>query len=90
VTKLRQRFGLSRVILVGDRGMLTQTQIDTLKEHPELGWISALRSGSIRELMATGDLQRSLFDETNLAEVEQAFRSLKSIDLLVRPSHRHR
>jgi transposase len=69
VTKLRQRFGLSRVILVGDRGMLTQTQIDTLKEHPELGWISALRSGSIRELMATGDLQRSLFDETNLAEI---------------------
>ena len=69
VTKLRQRFGFSRVILVGDRGMLTQTQIDTLKEHPELGWISALRSGSIRELMATGDLQRSLFDETNLAEI---------------------
>jgi transposase len=57
------------VMLVGDRGMLTQTQIDTLKEHPELGWISALRSGSIRELMATGDLQRSLFDETNLAEI---------------------
>jgi len=67
VTKLRQRFGLSRVILVGDRGMLTQTQIDTLKEHPELGWISALRSGSIRALMASGDLQRSLFDETLLA-----------------------
>ena len=69
VTKLRQRFGLSRVILVGDRGMLTQTQIDTLKEHPELGWISALRSGSIRRLMASGDLQRSLFDEINLAEI---------------------
>ncbi len=69
VTKLRERFALSRVILVGDRGMLTQTQIDTLKEHPELGWISALRSGSIRRLMASGDLQRSLFDETNLAEI---------------------
>ena len=69
VTKLRERFALSRVILVGDRGMLTQTQIDALKEHPELGWISALRSGSIRRLMASGDLQRSLFDETNLAEI---------------------
>jgi transposase len=69
VTKLRERFGLSRVILVGDRGMLTQTQIEALKEHPGLGWISALRSGSIRQLMATGDLQRSLFDETNLAEI---------------------
>jgi transposase len=69
VTKLHERFALSRVILVGDRGMLTQTQIDALKEHPELGWISALRSGSIRRLMASGDLQRSLFDETNLAEI---------------------
>ena len=69
VTKLRERFGLSRVILVGDRGMLTQTQIEALKEHPGLGWISALRSGSIRQLMAAGDLQRSLFDETNLAEI---------------------
>jgi transposase len=69
VTKLRERFTLSRVILVGDRGMLTQTQIDALKGHPELGWISALRSGSIRQLMTSGDLQRSLFDETNLAEI---------------------
>jgi transposase len=69
VTKLREQFGLSRVILVGDRGMLTQTQIEALKKHPGLGWISALRSGSIRQLMAAGDLQRSLFDETNLAEI---------------------
>lgn len=69
VTKLRKRFALSRVILVGDRGMLTQTQIDALEGHPELGWISALRSGSIRQLMVSGDLQRSLFDETNLAEI---------------------
>jgi len=69
VTKLREQFGLEHVVLVGDRGMLTQTQIDTLKEHPELGWISALRSGSIRQLLAGGDLQRSLFDEVNLAEI---------------------
>ena len=69
VTKLREQFGLEHVVLVGDRGMLTQTQIDTLQEHPELGWISALRSGSIRQLLARGDLQRSLFDEVNLAEI---------------------
>ena len=45
VETLTKRFGLSRVVLVGDRGMLTQTQIDVLKKHPGLGWISALRSG---------------------------------------------
>jgi len=69
VAKLQQQFGLTRVVLVGDRGMLTQRQIDALQEHPELGWISALRSGSIRQLLQTGDLQRSLFDEVNLAEI---------------------
>jgi len=69
VEKLRERFGLSRVTLVGDRGMLTQTQIETLQEHPGLGWISALRSGAIRGLVEGGALQLSLFDEKNLAEI---------------------
>src|SRR3970282_1176764 len=55
--------------LVGDRGMLTQKQIDALKQHPGLGWISALRSGAIRSLMNQGAIQRSLFDRTGLAEV---------------------
>ena len=49
--------------------MLTQTQINTLKEHPGLGWISALRSQAIRDLLADGHLNRSLFDEVNLAEI---------------------
>ena len=44
VSKLKQRFGLKRVVLVGDRGLLRQTQIDTLKTHPGIGWISALRT----------------------------------------------
>lgn len=70
VTKLRERFGLQRVILVGDRGMLTQTQIEALQAHPGLGWISALRSGAIRGLLQRGELQRSLFDDVNLAEIE--------------------
>ena len=69
VEKLRARFGLKQVVLVGDRGMLTQTQIDTLKRYPGLGWISALRSAGIRELFDEGALQRSLFDEHNLAEI---------------------
>jgi hypothetical protein len=69
VEKLRDRFGLSRVTLVGDRGMLTQKQIDALKQHPGLGWISALRSGAIRSLMNQGAIQRSLFDRTGLAEI---------------------
>jgi len=69
VEKLRQRFGLGRVVLVGDRGMLTQTQIHKLKEYPGLGWISALRSSAIRDLVDGGRLQLSLFDEKNLAEI---------------------
>src|SRR3954447_8882338 len=69
VETLTKRFGLSRVVLVGDRGMLTQTQIDVLKKHPGLGWISALRSPAIRGLLADGHLNRSLFDEVDLAEI---------------------
>jgi len=69
VDKLRTRFGLSHVVLVGDRGMLTQTRIEALKKHPGLGWISALRSRSIRALVQKGTLETSLFDERNLAEI---------------------
>ncbi|MBI4468593.1 MAG: IS1634 family transposase [Acidobacteria bacterium] len=69
VKKLRDQFGLSRVVLVGDRGMLTETQIEKLKAYPGLGWISALRSRSIRELVDSGCLQMSLFDQQNLAEI---------------------
>ncbi|MEN8130173.1 MAG: IS1634 family transposase [Pseudomonadota bacterium] len=69
VNTLKQRFGLDRVILVGDRGMLTQTQIDELKRHPGVGWISALRSEKVRQLFDQKYLQLSLFDQQNLAEV---------------------
>jgi len=67
--KLKKRFGLERVVAVGDRGMLTQTQIDTLRKRPGLGWLSALRSDAIRALIAQGEIERSLFDEVNLAEI---------------------
>ena len=69
VEKLRGRFGLKRVVLVGDRGMLTQAQIDKLREWPDLGWLSALRTDAIRKLIEKGRLERSLFDERNLAEI---------------------
>jgi transposase len=69
VEKLRARFDLSHVVLVGDRGMLTQARIEELKKHPGLGWISALRSGAIRTLAQEGSLHASLFDERNLAEI---------------------
>ena len=69
VEKLRERFGLERVVLVGDRGMLTQTQIDALREHPGLGWISALRFTAIRDLAEGGAFQLPLFDSQNLAEI---------------------
>ena len=69
VEKLRERFGLDRVVLVGDRGMLTQARIDDLRQYPNLGWISALRAPAIRNLVEQGDLQLSLFDKQNLAEI---------------------
>jgi hypothetical protein len=69
VEALTKRFGLSRVVLVGDRGMLTRTQIDGLKKHPGLGWISALRSGAIRRLLAEGHLVRQDLEAERLAEI---------------------
>ncbi|HMD41489.1 MAG TPA: IS1634 family transposase [Candidatus Acidoferrum sp.] len=69
IEKLRERFKLSRVVMVGDRGMLTQPQIDKLKQHPGFGWITALTSTAIRELVKQGALQLSLLDQKNLAEI---------------------
>lgn len=69
VDKLRRRFGLKRTVLVGDRGMLTNTRINALREYPDLGWISALRFSAIRDLAEEGAFQLSLFDKQNLAEI---------------------
>ena len=69
VHTLRERFGLQRVVLVGDRAMLTETQITHLKRHPGLGWVSALRHSAIRQLADHDTVQLSLFDERNLAEI---------------------
>jgi len=69
VETLRDRFGLTRVVLVGDRGLLTETQLRHLRAYPGLGWISALRSPAIRGLVESGALQLSLFDAQHLAEI---------------------
>src|ERR1700746_1586316 len=69
VEKLREKFGLQRVVMVGDRGMLTQPQINKLKQRPGLGWITALTSTAIRQLVEQGALQLSLLDQKNLAEI---------------------
>jgi hypothetical protein len=69
IEKLREKFGLKRMVMVGDRGLLTQPQIEKLKRYPGLGWITALTSTAIRELVEQGALQLSLLDQKNLAEI---------------------
>ena len=68
IEKVTEHFGVSRVIFVGDRAMITEAHAETLKELPA-GFISALKSAQIRRLLHAGDLQLSLFDEANLAEI---------------------
>ena len=70
VNKLRERFRLERLVLVGDRGMLTEKRIEQdLKPLGGLEWITALRAPQIHKLAQDGVLQWSLFDERDLAEV---------------------
>jgi transposase len=69
VDKLRDSFGLERIVLIGDRGMITQTQIDALREREGLDWIGALRPEAIKKLMREGALQMGLFDARNLFEL---------------------
>jgi transposase len=70
VSKLRERFGLERVVLVGDRGMLTSARIhQDLKTAEGVDWITALRTEQIRALVSQGTLQLSFFDQHNLAEI---------------------
>jgi transposase len=69
VDKLKYRFGIAEVVLVGDRGMLTSARIEALKEVGGIGWISALRSVQIEALVNSGDLQLGIFDQRNLAEI---------------------
>jgi len=70
VSKLRKRFGIARVVLVGDRGMITSKRIaEDLRGVEGLDWITALRNDSIKKLAQQETVQPSLFDERDLAEV---------------------
>jgi hypothetical protein len=69
IDKLKKRFGLARVVLVGDRGMVTSKRIREELEPAGLDWITALRAPAIRQLVDDGPLQLSLFDDRDLAEI---------------------
>ncbi len=70
IAKIRERFGLKRVVLVGDRGMLTEARIrEEIKPIAGLDWITALRAPAIRKLVEAGDLSPSLFNERDLGEI---------------------
>jgi hypothetical protein len=72
VDKLQQDFALASVIVVGDRGMISQKQIEALKGRDGVEWITALKSGAIRKLVDDGCIQLGLFDERNLFECTHA------------------
>jgi len=69
VQRVRERFGLQQVVMVGDRGMVSQKAIDELRDQGGIDWITALKSVSIRGLVEQGHLQLGLFDQRNLAEI---------------------
>ena len=68
IDKLKARFGLDRVVVVSDRGMVTKANLESLTEHGT-GWITALKAPQIGKLVKDGALQLSLFDQHNLAEI---------------------
>ena len=69
VTRLREEFGIKRMVMVGDRGMISQKAIDEMSKDADVAWITALRSSSIRTLVEQRHLQLGLFDERNLLEI---------------------
>jgi hypothetical protein len=70
VQMVRDRFRLTEMVMVGDRGMITNARIDAIREHTDLGWLTALRAPAIKALAAAGGpLQPTLFDQQNLAEI---------------------
>ena len=69
VRRVREEFGLQQVVMVGDRGMVSQKAIDELRGQGGIDWITALKSVSIRSLVEHGHLQLGLFDQRNLAEI---------------------
>ena len=69
VDKVKDRFGIAKVVLVGDRGMLTAARLREDVAPAHLDWITALRAPQVKALVRGGDLQLTLFDQTDLAEI---------------------
>ena len=69
VQRLRERFGVEQLVMIGDRGMISSKAIAELHELPGIDWITALKNVSIRSLVEQGQLQLGLFDERNLIEI---------------------
>ncbi|MDQ6746069.1 MAG: IS1634 family transposase [Actinomycetota bacterium] len=69
ITKCQDRFGLSRIVVVADRGMVTKANIELLAEADGVDWITALKAPTIKKLARSGVFQPSLFDEQNLGEI---------------------
>ncbi len=72
VERLRSDFGIGQLVMVGDRGMISQKSIASLKEQDGIGWITALKNVSIRALIEQGSLQLGLFDERDQFEFSHA------------------
>ena len=70
VEQIRDGFGIEKFVIVGDRGMLTQKQIDVLQTLDDIDWIGALRPEAIKKLINSGAIQMGLFDERNLFELQ--------------------
>lgn len=69
VQRVRESFGIEQLVMVGDRGMIGHKAIAELREMDGVGWITALKTSSIRALLESGQLQLGLFDERNLVEL---------------------
>jgi transposase len=96
VEKLKEQFNLDTVVLVGDRGMISQTQINALSHYRGIEWITALKSGAIKKLMNRGALQLGLFDERNLCTLShpdypgERLVACRNPDLAARRTHKRR
>ena len=85
VEKVRNTFGIEQFVMVGDRGMLTQKQVDVLYDIDGMDWIGALRPEAIKNLVTNGAIQMGLFDERNLFELKHPDFSGRTTDCL--PEH---
>jgi transposase len=92
VEKMRDEFNIERFVMVGDRGMLTQKQIDELHDIDGIDWIGALRPEAIKKLITNGGIQMGLFDERNLFELkhpdfpDERLIACRNVDLAYRRS----